>query len=742
MSVPWLTGDEVVRLVSPSTRFITRVRAVVRTVMAVLVLFAAAPGVAPAQADSVTFAVIGDYGLADTPAAAVASLVTSWNPDFIITTGDNNYYTGAAATIDTNIGQYYHAFIHPYRGQYGPGASVNRFFPSLGNHDWETPGARPYLDYFSLPGNERYYDVVQGPVHLFALDSDPDEPDGVSMNSVQAAWLQGRLAASTAPWKIVYFHHAPYSSGPHGSAAFMQWPFAEWGAHAVLAGHDHLYERVTHDDFPYFVNGLGGASRYDFAVPIAGSQVRYNGDFGAMLVEASPESLAFQFITRAGIVVDRYTLYAVPGAHPPAAPSHLTATPVSGRELRLVWRDNASNESGFRLEQLGDGDVVLSAVAVEANVTESVVGGLAPLTTYRYRVVAFNGAGGAASDPATVRTQASGPPVAPGPLTARAVSSSQIDLAWTDGSLNESGFTVEQAVNDSAFAAIASVPDNATTLSVNGLAPPSLYRFRVRAHNPDGVSPYSNTVSLPTAFVDLAMAVVSEPPATAAAGQRFSASSTIRNTGSLSARSSKSRFYFSVDAARGPGDLLLLGTTGVPALAPGATRTAAVTITIPAGTPPGTYYFLACADDIGALAESDEGNNCRASTRGLVLGRPDLVATAVGDPPATLRRGARFTASDTVANHGSAPAAATKVRYHLSADAVPGSGDRLLVGIRSVPVLAVGASAPGTRLVTVPSSTPAGDYWFFACADDTDTVTEDDEANNCRAASRRLQVTP
>jgi hypothetical protein len=25
----------------------------------------------------------------------------------------------------------------------------------------------------------------------------------------------------------------------------MQWPFAEWGADLVLAGHDHSYERVT-----------------------------------------------------------------------------------------------------------------------------------------------------------------------------------------------------------------------------------------------------------------------------------------------------------------------------------------------------------------------------------------------------------------------------------------------------------------------------------------------------------------
>ena len=81
------------------------------------------------------FAVIGDFGLAGQPEADVASLVKSWEPELIITTGDNNYPDGEAETIDDNIGQYYQAFIYPYHGAYGPGAEVNRFFPTLGNHD-------------------------------------------------------------------------------------------------------------------------------------------------------------------------------------------------------------------------------------------------------------------------------------------------------------------------------------------------------------------------------------------------------------------------------------------------------------------------------------------------------------------------------------------------------------------------------------------------------------------------------
>lgn len=264
-----------------------------------------------ATPSSVHFAVIGDYGVNNANEAAVATLVKSWDPDFIITTGDNNYLNGYASTIDLNIGQYYHEYIYPYTGTYGAGSpSGNRFFPSLGNHDWaNVDGIAPYTAYFTLPGNERYYDFGRGPVRFFALDSDPSEPDGTDNMSVQAAWLQVRLAATTEPWKIVYFHHPPYSSSlVHGSSLYMRWDFQAWGADAVLAGHDHTYERVDVNGLPYFVNGLGGQDIYAFGSPIIGSQVRYNTQFGAMLVDATAAQITFQFIDTANNVADTFTL--------------------------------------------------------------------------------------------------------------------------------------------------------------------------------------------------------------------------------------------------------------------------------------------------------------------------------------------------------------------------------------------------------------------------------------------------
>jgi hypothetical protein len=260
---------------------------------------------------TVLFAIIGDFGSAGTPEADVANLVKSWNPDFIVTVGDNNYPSGASATIDANIGQYYHDYIYPYTGSYGAGALTNRFFPVLGNHDWYTTNAQPYRDYFALLNNERYYDLVREPVHLFMLDSDANEPDGITGSSTQATWLQDRLAASTARWKLVFLHHAPYSSAVHGSNTTLQWNYEIWGATAVFAGHDHTYERILKNNLPYFVNGLGGyPGIYSFGAPVSGSQVRYNSNYGALRVTASDFFITFEFITRAGILIDTYTINA------------------------------------------------------------------------------------------------------------------------------------------------------------------------------------------------------------------------------------------------------------------------------------------------------------------------------------------------------------------------------------------------------------------------------------------------
>jgi tartrate-resistant acid phosphatase type 5 len=263
------------------------------------------------ETQSTTFAVIGDFGVDNRHERDVAGLVASWNPAFIVTTGDNHYGKKGATSAST-----YSKSVDDYYGKWLGGA----FFPSLGNHDYDVkPAPEAYTDYFDLPGpglantsgNERYYDFVQGPIHFFVLNSNAEEPHGTDSVSKQAKWLKRQLKASPSKWNVVVAHHPPYSSdGEHGPAKYMRWPFAEWGADVVLAGHNHCYERVMHDGIVYFTNGLGGATRYDFGSRITGSKARYMSGWGAQKVTIADAALVFEFYDVNGERVDRYSVRA------------------------------------------------------------------------------------------------------------------------------------------------------------------------------------------------------------------------------------------------------------------------------------------------------------------------------------------------------------------------------------------------------------------------------------------------
>ncbi len=91
------------------------------------------------------------------------------------------------------------------------------------------------------------------------------------------------------------------------------------------------------------------------------------------------------------------------------------------------------------------------------------------------------------------------PPAAPANLTASAVSSSRINLSWSDLADDEQGFAIERA-SDSAgpWSGLASVAHNVTTYANTGLDPAVTWYYRVRAYNAGGPSPWSNTASATT----------------------------------------------------------------------------------------------------------------------------------------------------------------------------------------------------------------------------------------------------
>jgi len=237
----------------------------------------------------------------------------------------------------------------------------------------------------------------------------------------------------------------------------------------------------------------------------------------------------------------------------------------------------------------------------------------------------------------------------------------------------------------------------------------------------------------------VATAVTTNPPAPIRApGTTFSVTDTVQNAGTAQSDSSKTRFYLSLDAVKSADDMLLTGSRSVHGLNPGSSQSGSATVTIPAATPPNTYFLLACADDLNVIAERNEDNNCIATATAIVtVAKPDLaVITATTNPPAPFRApGTTFPVTDTVKNAGPAASGTSTTRYYLSLDGVKSADDTLLTGSRGIPVLAAGASQSGTVTVTIPATTPLNAYFLLACADDLSVVGESNEGNNCLASA-------
>ncbi len=334
----------------------------------------------------------------------------------------------------------------------------------------------------------------------------------------------------------------------------------------------------------------------------------------------------------------------------------------------------------------------------------------------------------------------------PSPVdTAALLSSSSCSiLSWTLAHCSVAATGYDVYFGEELTTPLAKIGDNIPSPS---LACPSVqvgkvYRWRVVAHTSNG------DIKGPTWWFDilksdLVETAVSNPPANAAPGSQFPVTDTVKNIGRGTAGASTTRYYLSLDTTKSSGDKLLTGSRAVPSLAPGQTSTGTVTVTVPTSTATGDYYLLACADDTFVVTESNGGNNCKPSSTKVHIGSlPDLVETAVSDPPANAVVGSQFAVTDTAKNNGPGTAGPSTTRYYLSLNTVKDSGDVLLGGSRAVPSLIAGQTSTGTVTVTVPTSTATGDYYLLACADDTFVVTESNGGNNCLASHTKVAVGP
>lgn len=191
----------------------------------------------------------------------------------------------------------------------------------------------------------------------------------------------------------------------------------------------------------------------------------------------------------------------------PAAPSTLSATSISSARIDLMWTDNADNETGFKIKRSIDNINFSEIAQVTANVTTYSNTNLSGNTTFYYKVYAFNSLGDSQSSNVASATTFPTPatkPANPTNLSAVAVSSSQINLSWTDNSNNEDEFIIERSLDGASFTGIANVIPNTSVYQNIGLNPSTTFYYRVKAHNSVGDSDYTNVASTQTLSPPLA----------------------------------------------------------------------------------------------------------------------------------------------------------------------------------------------------------------------------------------------
>lgn len=242
-------------------------------------------------------------------------------------------------------------------------------------------------------------------------------------------------------------------------------------------------------------------------------------------------------------------------------------------------------------------------------------------------------------------------------------------------------------------------------------------------------------------LADLFVETLTATPSNLEAGGSLSVQDSVRNAGQTAAGTSQLAVYLSSDDALDDDDLLL-GMRAVPALLPAVASTAQGALTVPASTPPGTYRLIAMADAEYDVVEAQELNNVRIASSVITIAAgapPNLRPTQLSFSPATLDAGQLLSVSEAVRNEGDGPAGTFQVGVYLSSDSIITPSDRLL-GLRSVPSLAVGALSFGDDDLLVPANVPEGTYNVGVLVDVGGTQAELNEFDNVLLAGGQLTV--
>lgn len=184
----------------------------------------------------------------------------------------------------------------------------------------------------------------------------------------------------------------------------------------------------------------------------------------------------------------------------PPAPT-LQATATSSSQVHLSWTTTATGIVLFSVERrttTGGYSQISQPAATSTSFDDS---GLTGSTTYLYRMRVQTGAGFSPYSNEVTVTTLQALPAAPTNLQATAVSSSQINLTWTNNALDATAIRVESEPAGSASFTDIGAAATLTSTGITNLQPNTTDSFRVRAQNAAGYSSYSNVATATTLSV-------------------------------------------------------------------------------------------------------------------------------------------------------------------------------------------------------------------------------------------------
>jgi len=177
----------------------------------------------------------------------------------------------------------------------------------------------------------------------------------------------------------------------------------------------------------------------------------------------------------------------LPGA--PAAPTNLNFSSITNASIQLNWTDNSNNEDGFEIfRSLSSGGTYVSVATIGPGMTSYNNTGLAEDTEYFYRVYAFN-AGGTSTALSGSAITLPDAPAAPSNLMPGIITTSSIQLVWSDNSDNEDGFEIFRSLSlGGPYVSVGTTGPGISTYNDAGLDDDTEYFYRVYAYNTGGIS--------------------------------------------------------------------------------------------------------------------------------------------------------------------------------------------------------------------------------------------------------------